>query len=249
VTDVRAFDVGLFVIGRRGRHPSGCIQGTKMGDHERYFPIRNLKPGLKDLTMMFIVVEVKNSIKTKDGREVRTVRVADRSGSVNMSLWDDLGKIIQSGDIVKMTKGYCNVWKSCLTLNCSKISEFVKVGEFCYLFSEQPFLSEPNPDLQNPHAGGSGGPNQSGGPPNKSGRGGGPPGGPGGGGGGGNQPPGSYDPRTQGSRGARYNGGPGGGGGASYSGAQKWSHPQQQGGNLHPSAIRGSHGGKMSRPN
>ena len=72
--------------------------------------------------------------------EIVAVRVADRSGSVNMSLWDDLGKIIQSGDIVKMTKGYCNVWKSCLTLNCSKISEFVKVGEFCYLFSEQPFL-------------------------------------------------------------------------------------------------------------
>ena len=69
MTDVRAFDVGLFVI---GRHPLGCIKGAKMGDHERYFPIRNLKPGLKDLTMMFIVVEVKNSIKTKDGREVRT---------------------------------------------------------------------------------------------------------------------------------------------------------------------------------
>ena len=105
-----------------------------------FFPIRALKPGIKDLTMMFIVVEVKNSIKTKDGREVRTVRVADRSGSVNMSLWDDLGKLIQSGDIIRMTKGYCNVWKNCLTLNCSKISEFIKVGEFCFIFSEQPFL-------------------------------------------------------------------------------------------------------------
>ena len=34
---------------------------------------------------------------TKDSHEVRTVKVADKSGSVNLSLWDEPGKLIQSG--------------------------------------------------------------------------------------------------------------------------------------------------------
>ena len=34
---------------------------------------------------------------TKDNHEVRTVKVADKSGSVNLSLWDEPGKLIQSG--------------------------------------------------------------------------------------------------------------------------------------------------------
>ena len=34
---------------------------------------------------------------TKDSHEVRTVKVADKSGSVNLSLWDEPGKLVQSG--------------------------------------------------------------------------------------------------------------------------------------------------------
>ena len=37
---------------------------------------------------------------TKDSHEVRTVKVADKSGSVNLSLWDEPGKLIQSGMII-----------------------------------------------------------------------------------------------------------------------------------------------------
>ena len=54
--------------------------------------------------------------------------------------WDELGKQVQSGDIIRMTKGYANVWKNCLTLYVSKTSEFLKVGEFCFIFSEVPFM-------------------------------------------------------------------------------------------------------------
>ena len=92
--------------------------------------------------------------------------------------WDDLGKLIQSGDIIRMTKGYVSVWKNCLTLYLGKTSEFQKVNEFCMVFSELPFMrwdfkkvnhifwilieliiitkqiqhfSEPNAELQNPN--------------------------------------------------------------------------------------------------
>jgi len=112
-----------------------------------FVAIRSLKPNQKDISLMFIVLEVNRPTKTKEGHEVRTVKVADRSGSINLSMWDELGKQIQSGDIIRMTKGYTNVWKNCLTLYVSKTSEFIKVGEFCYIFSEVPFMSEPNQEI------------------------------------------------------------------------------------------------------
>jgi len=112
-----------------------------------FVTIRSVKPGQKDIALMFIVLDVNRPTKTKEGHEVRTVKVADRSGSINLSMWDELGKQVQSGDIIRMTKGYANIWKSCLTLYVSKSSEFIKVGEFCYIFNELPFMSEPNPEL------------------------------------------------------------------------------------------------------
>lgn len=109
--------------------------------------IRNLKPGQKDLSLMFIVLEVNRPTKTKEGHEVRTVKVADRTAAVNLSVWDDLGKLIQSGDIIKMNKGYVNMWKNCLTLYMGKGSDFIKIGEFCLVFTEIPFMSEPNAEF------------------------------------------------------------------------------------------------------
>lgn len=43
--------------------------------------------------------------KTKDGHEVRSCKVADKSGSIAISVWDELGSLIQAGDIIKLTRG------------------------------------------------------------------------------------------------------------------------------------------------
>ena len=45
------------------------------------------------------------SSKTKDGHGVRSCKVADKSACINMSVWDELGRIIQPGDMLKLTKG------------------------------------------------------------------------------------------------------------------------------------------------
>uniref|UniRef100_A0A0K2VIQ4 Nucleic acid binding protein 2 [Alligator sinensis] n=1 Tax=Lepeophtheirus salmonis TaxID=72036 RepID=A0A0K2VIQ4_LEPSM len=79
--------------------------------------------------------------------QVRTVTVADRTGSVNLSVWDDPGKLINPGDIIRISKVYANVWKKCLTLYIGKGGELSKVGEFCLVFSETPFMSEPSREL------------------------------------------------------------------------------------------------------
>lgn len=113
--------------------------------------IRDLKPGLKNLNLFFIVIEVgelsfafcdlRGRIEivlilvlfavlsiivdcfptathmtarqphpgrpssTKDGHEVRTCKIADKTGSVNISVWDQPGMYLQGGDICKLTKG------------------------------------------------------------------------------------------------------------------------------------------------
>jgi len=117
-----------------------------MGDS--FTPVRHLKTHMKDLNLMVIVLDVGRASVTKDSHEVRTVKVADKSGSVNLSLWDEPGKIVQSGDIIRLSKCYTNTWKGCLTLYISKGGEICKVGDFCLVFSEVPFMSEFHPENQ-----------------------------------------------------------------------------------------------------
>nr|KAF6496589.1 nucleic acid binding protein 2 [Rousettus aegyptiacus] len=43
--------------------------------------VKDIKPGLKNLNLIFIVLETGRVTKTKDGHEVRTCKVADKTGS------------------------------------------------------------------------------------------------------------------------------------------------------------------------
>ncbi|XP_055250614.1 SOSS complex subunit B1 isoform X1 [Moschus berezovskii] len=118
--------------------------------------VKDIKPGLKNLNLIFIVLETGGSAraagplrrvtKTKDGHEVRTCKVADKTGSINISVWDDVGNLIQPGDIIRLTKGYASVFKGCLTLYTGRGGDLQKIGEFCMVYSEVPNFSEPNPE-------------------------------------------------------------------------------------------------------
>ena len=63
-----------------------------------------LKPFSCINILLFIHVQGKTT-KTKDGHTVRSVKVADKTGSINVSLWDEYGELLQSGDICKLVKG------------------------------------------------------------------------------------------------------------------------------------------------
>lgn len=112
--------------------------------------IRDLKPSMKNLSMIFIVLEMGLPNKTKKGHEVRTCKVADKTGCINISLWNEIGQILQPGDICKLNKGYTGLWKGCLTLYTGEKGEVFKIGEFCLVFTEIPNMSEPNPDFLQP---------------------------------------------------------------------------------------------------
>ena len=109
--------------------------------------IKDLRPGAKNLNMTLIVLEVGPPTTTKENREVRSCKVADPTGCVNISVWDEPGQYVQPGDIIRLTKGYASFWRNCLTLYCSKAGDIQKIGEYCMSFSEQLNMSEPNPTL------------------------------------------------------------------------------------------------------
>lgn len=109
-----------------------------------YTQIKDLRPGLKNVNTVFIVLEIGHPTLTKENREVRTFKVADASACINASIWDEAGQLLAPGDIVKLTKGYASIWRNCLTLYTSKMGEIHKIGEFCMVFNEQLNMSDPN---------------------------------------------------------------------------------------------------------
>ncbi|XP_017069993.2 SOSS complex subunit B homolog [Drosophila eugracilis] len=106
-------------------------------------PIKDIKPGLKNINVIFIVLEVGVATVTKENREVRNFKVGDPTACINVSIWDEPGKLIAPGDIVRLTKGYASIWRHCLTLYSGKNGEVFKIGEFCMVFNEALNMSEP----------------------------------------------------------------------------------------------------------
>ncbi|XP_015912049.1 SOSS complex subunit B1-A isoform X2 [Parasteatoda tepidariorum] len=111
--------------------------------------IRDIKPGMKSLNVVFIVLEIGRPNMTKEGHEVRTCKIADRSASINLSVWDEPGLYLQQGDICRLSKGYASLWKNCLTLYTGKGGDIQKIGEFCFTFSEVPNMSESSEQQNN----------------------------------------------------------------------------------------------------
>ncbi|EDW77890.1 uncharacterized protein Dwil_GK24725 [Drosophila willistoni] len=106
-------------------------------------PIKDIKPGLKNINVIFIVLEVGVATVTKENREVRNFKVGDPTACINVSIWDEPGKLINPGDIIRMSKGYASIWRHCLTLYSGKNGEVNKIGEFCMIFNESINMSEP----------------------------------------------------------------------------------------------------------
>lgn len=109
--------------------------------------IKDIKPGMKNLNVVFIVLEVGQTIVTKDQRELRSCKVADATASINFSIWDEPSQFISPGDILKVSRGYASIFHDHLTLYTGKTGDVQKIGEFCMLFNEQLDMSAPNPAL------------------------------------------------------------------------------------------------------
>lgn len=117
-----------------------------------FIAIKDIRSGMKNINVVFIVLEVTAQTKTKESREVYSFKVADTSACINCSIWDEPGRLLQPGDIVRMLKCYASMWRNCLTLYSGKAgygSEISRIGDFCMVFNETHNMSEPQPVTQN----------------------------------------------------------------------------------------------------
>ncbi|XP_065192071.1 SOSS complex subunit B1-A-like [Sycon ciliatum] len=103
--------------------------------------IKDIRPGLKNLTCIFIILEIGEATQTKDGNKVRTAWVADGTGSINFSVWDAFGESIRPGYICRLQRCYASLFKRSMTLYAGRNGVLEKVGEFCMLYSEVPNMS------------------------------------------------------------------------------------------------------------
>lgn len=78
------------------RTSKGAMPFTKIAD---------LRPYTKTLNVAFIVLEKQGSQSTREGNTITQFWVADSSGSVLVSLWDELGVIVKPGDILELRGG------------------------------------------------------------------------------------------------------------------------------------------------
>jgi len=103
--------------------------------------IADLKPQLKTLNVLCIVLEKLGVSKTSRG-DVTQCLVADASGSIIISLWDDVGDIVKSGDILQLRGGYCTMHLGELKLYVGRHGLLERIGEFMLPFSETPNVSK-----------------------------------------------------------------------------------------------------------
>ncbi|RNA01161.1 SOSS complex subunit B2-like [Brachionus plicatilis] len=113
----------------------------------RFVMIRELEPNLKNINLQVIVLDVAKPTQTKDGHEVRTVRIADKTGSINLSVWNDYGAVLREGDIVRLNGCFTHIWKNSLQVKIGNKGQIIKQGDFMMVFSEQPDMSVLSSDL------------------------------------------------------------------------------------------------------
>ena len=46
-----------------------------------------------------------SSLPTKDGNTAHKFKVADKTGTVDLTVWNEVGEAINCGDIIRLTKG------------------------------------------------------------------------------------------------------------------------------------------------
>ena len=97
------------------------------------FTIRDLEDKASGVSIRVRAIskDEPRTVKTKDGKEhtVVDMRVGDRTGTVDLSLWDERIEEIDVGDIVDIENGYVSRFKGRLRLNIGKFGKLEKTED------------------------------------------------------------------------------------------------------------------------
>jgi hypothetical protein len=68
---------------------------------------------------------------------VHRLVIGDNTAKMNASLFDAYGELVQPGDVIRLTGGYCDMWQQAMTLYAGKLGKIERVGEFCFPFTDR----------------------------------------------------------------------------------------------------------------
>uniref|UniRef100_A0A0N4ZY35 OB domain-containing protein n=1 Tax=Parastrongyloides trichosuri TaxID=131310 RepID=A0A0N4ZY35_PARTI len=108
----------------------------------KIIPIALLVPQMPPVNLEFMVIE-KGEVKTaSNGRTFTVVKIADKSGCCQLTIWNEFANFVQIGDICRLADGGVQVYKGQLSVVCGKNSTIMKFGEFFFPITEYPDVSE-----------------------------------------------------------------------------------------------------------
>jgi len=103
--------------------------------------IKDLQPNSRNVNIVFIVLEKEPAVVNKSGT-IHSFLVADSTGCISCSVWDDPGQFIEPSDIISLKGAHAQLFKETLTLYCGRGSFAERVGEFLFPFTETPNISK-----------------------------------------------------------------------------------------------------------
>jgi hypothetical protein len=105
--------------------------------------IIDIKPYDKNIDIKVIVIGLVSRNKLKSDITITTFHVADYSGSIHCNFFEDVGEIINEGDILFLRSAYATIFKNNLILYTSKpgLGQIIKLGEYFMLYAEVPNMS------------------------------------------------------------------------------------------------------------
>lgn len=112
-----------------------------------FFHIRDLRHGMKNLNVEFMILEPSGMNRTKDGDQVWVFKIADSTAAINFAVIGDAGGFLRPGDICKVLNGFCTMFKNALTFYVGKQGTFRRTGDFCFVISEEINMSDPTTKL------------------------------------------------------------------------------------------------------
>lgn len=131
--------------------------------------VAKLEPNQRQINLHVIVLRIQaNPQKTREGHEIHSFKVADRTGSVTLNVWNTTGKLISPGDILRLQNCITQVFKNELCVkpgrSIRKLIPFfsfyylkflifldgiiTKIGEFMMDFKEEPDMSIFSPSME-----------------------------------------------------------------------------------------------------
>jgi hypothetical protein len=87
-------------------------QQTSTMSTEQWTKVADIRPYMKGVNVHFIVLEKVSVTKTKEDHTVNQYLVADPSGAIILSVWDEPGELLQPGDIIQLRQGYVIIFGS-----------------------------------------------------------------------------------------------------------------------------------------